>query len=311
MGCKVCTTGRGNLKLPAKYATFGVVQKQIFVPLYKADGTRNSIDLTALPNAAAITALINQTDDQLRWAVSPQLENIESVRGDATFNEFASGRKAFVKKGVKPFSGIVSNVDHSWYKQVEKENCIRQLGVYQTDECGNVRVDAQDADSLGLVYPLPIEPNTFDNLLIDATDSTESQVAIRFDFASTLKDEDMGMIIASDFASDVNFLLLEDLLQVDGVAGAATTTEFTFDVFSLFGSVIGGTAVEGLLLADIEVYNQTTAAVVTLDTVVENSAGNYTAAYSAGVTASNVLEPRVIADGYEDSLLRTRTATAA
>lgn len=309
-----CNNTLSNTGTPSCQPLMGVAKRLILVPILDSSGARNSIDVTSLPSNSAIIASINATLAADRYFPLPELENVTDERGDSITEEANSGAAYKVRNAPRVFTGQLFEQGTTYAGQIEGFGCSR-VGVFVIDSDGNV-IGEKGYDSSGLpdkLYPLEIKRGTWDTRAVFTTDTTVSKVQINFTFVDRIDDGDIGFIAASDFASDVDWLTYNGLIDLDGrngSAGAGAGTA-TITIVNKFGSFGNEDKVSGLVLADFALYNQTQASSVTL-TGASESNGVYTLSWTAGaaVVTSDVLEVRVTADGYDDTLLNTRTVTA-
>jgi len=298
MAVCTCTSTLSNIGIGGCAPTQDVAYSLIFVKLRDGSGNLNRIDLSSIPDASGISDLINEADPTKRWYPTPELKNVEDVRADSEFENFNDGTKAKIRLGIRSFSGFVVSQDSRFYEKVLPFQCQKEFGAYVVDVNGALHGDAS-VD--GYLAPAPIQASSMDNIYVKATDTTVSKVNIRFDWKNTFGDENLGMLVASDFASDVDLTSLNGLLSVTGTASAITTTGFTMAITDYYGSVLG-TPVKGLVAADFSLYNATDAASVTISTVTESPEGTYAFTFSAE-DSSDVLNLSIVADGYDDAAL--------
>lgn len=269
-GCN-CNMGLSNTGRPNCVPIQSVTSKLIMVPLVANDGTLNYIDLTAtLPTWSD---LVNETDASKRWFPLPVFENVDMPKADTQFEEANSGRKVFLRQGVRSFSGELWAEDSSptLLGKLQNNRCV-EFGVYIVDINGNL-IGSKVGDSL---YPIPVDNPSFDPKLMFATDSTTQKIMVVFDW-NRLFDESTLYMITTDEAG-VNFNSLEGLVDVNILNAVDTSTTLTFDAKLDYGTALNQILFKGGVVADFNLYNNTTSAVVTITGVVENlpNEGNYT-----------------------------------
>ena len=104
MACK-CDVGLGNTGLPNCQPIVSVAKKLIVVPTYNDAGSKNGILLTDTLDQAYWDARVNDADASQRWFPLAAMENITHERAESIVETAGSGKLAFIREGVKSFSG--------------------------------------------------------------------------------------------------------------------------------------------------------------------------------------------------------------
>lgn len=280
VGCN-CTNGLGNTGQPNCVPIQSVTSTLIMVPLYGNDGVRNGIDLSlALP---VWDTLVNEADASKRWFPLPKFENVEMPKADSQFEESNSGRKVFLREGVRSFAGELWAEDSSTtlLGKLKGNRCV-DFGVYIVDVNGNL----VGSEENGFLYPVPVDNPSFDPRWMVATDSTTSKIMVGFDFARLFDDSTLYMITPTEGGIDFNSL--SGLIDVDFTFVSSSTTvavvKLTFD----YGTAVNKLKFIGGLIGDFEMYNNTTPGAVVLTTVAESPDGTYTFTYPAQTLLDNV-----------------------
>lgn len=297
LGC-ICNDGYGNLGLTSCITNRSVTNRQFYVPLVDATGTKNKLDLTGTINEASIVALINQADATKRWYLSPIFENVQKPITDTVFEEGASQRKYKIKKGKRSFSG-----EH-WDVPMQLEGKYKQFecggwGVYEVDIDGNLIGRKVGTD----LYPIPVDGDSLDVKYMDPTDTTTSKLMIAFDYGRLLKNEELWMITADELGFDPNDL--EGLLDVTLEYVSKTSTQVIVKAYLSYGTAIQPIKVKGLLAADFALKNLTLNASHAISTVTEGtgtSEGTYTITYAAITGSTDNLRLSMDKDGYVGKL---------
>jgi len=271
VGCN-CTNGLGNTGQPNCIPIQSVTSTLIMVPLYANDGTRNGINLTIpLP---VWSDLVNEADASKRWFPLPKFENVEMPKADSQFEESNSGRKVFLREGVRSFAGELWAEDSSTtlLGKLKGNRCV-DFGVYIVDVNGDL-VGSQEGDVL---YPVPVDNPSFDPRWMVATDSTTSKIMVAFDFARLFDDSTLYMITPTEAGIDFNSLT--GLIDVElEIVSSSTTVAVVKATFS-YGTAINKLKFIGGLLADFTMKNDTTGLPIAITTVVEAPDGTYTITY--------------------------------
>jgi hypothetical protein len=274
-GCN-CNVGLSNTGRPNCIPIQSVTSKLIMVPLMANDGTANFIDLTApLPTWLD---LVNEVDASKRWFPLPVFENVDMPKADSQFEEANSGRKVFLRQGVRSFSGELWAEDSSpqLLAKLQDNRCV-EFGIYIVDINGNL-IGSKVGDEL---YPIPVDNPSFDPKLMFATDSTTQKIMVVFDWNRLFDEGTLYMITATEAGVDFNTLNgLVDVYAINVVEVA--NTSLTFDAVTDYGTALNPILFKGGVVADFELYNNSTSTIVTIASVVENlpTEGNYTLSYA-------------------------------
>lgn len=235
MGACKCNIGLGNTGVPGCVSIQSVTSSIILVPLRANDGTLNKIDLSLINTGSIIfPAFVNQLDASKRWFPLPAFENIESPREESKFEEAASGRKAFLRKGKRSFTGELWEGDATptFLGQLNNARCV-EFGIYVVDIEGNlIGYDLGD----GYLYPMPVDNNSFDPMWMPPTDTTVMKIVVSFDYSLTMDDSKIAMITVAE--GGINFGSLEGLKDVrlkSFVTDSAAKT-VKFDAELIFGT---------------------------------------------------------------------------
>ena len=302
-----CNATLSNTGLPDCQPIQDVARRLILVPLRDSSNNLNRIDVTSIPSASAITALINQSDDKARWYPLPDMENVSDERGDPITEEFPSGTVAKIRDGVRTFSAQFLDLGSQFAKKLSDIGCV-QMGAYIVDAQGNL---IGDGGVSGYLAPISINKSTVDIRTIFTTDTTTAKVQLGFQWTKTVSDSDIRMLVASDFDSSTDLLDLNGLIDLYGEAATSiSTTGFSMKINTFYGSLANPVVASGLSSSDFEIYNETTTSTVSISTMTESPNGTYAFTYSAQ-TSADVLQLRIASgtDGYDDTNLRSVDVT--
>ncbi len=298
LGCN-CEMGLSNTGVPACVPIQSVTSTLIMVPLKSNAGVDNAIDLSvAVPTWST---LVNQSDESQRWFPLPQFENVELPKADSQFEEANSGRKAFLRQGVRSFSGELWADDSSptLLSKLQNNRCV-EFGVYIVDVNGNL-VGSKVGDKL---YPIAVDNPSFDPKYMFATDSTISKIMVGFDFYRLFDEGTMYMVTPEE--AGINFNDLEGLIDVNfadltQVANTSVTFNAEFD----YGTAYNPIKLKGLVDTDFALYNNTTSTSETIASATENLPleGNYTIAFAFVSAESYTLS--ISKDGYDGEVTFT------
>ncbi len=260
------------------------VTKKIFVvPLYANDGTRNGYTVATPLTQNVLDALINQADASKRWYPLPELETVTNTRADSTFETAPSGKKAFIKQGIRNFSGEIWNESSLYKAQLDKLRCAG-AGVYIIDAEGSLR-GMVTTSSEATLYPIEIDKASWDVRLIEATDTTIGKLMLSFDWEQNEDDALLRMISSSSI--DADLLGAKGLLDIIGAdLGTGQTSLIIKLTNKISGNLADADFCSGLVAGDFALYNDTDAAAVTVLTAVENpTTKSYTLTYASQTVA--------------------------
>lgn len=279
--CSCNTFKIGNLGTPNCAPVAKETAYMILTPYIKNDGTipkilaTDTLDDTfwnthiqRYNNAGALVA----SDE--RWYITPLLENPEDVRGDAVFEEFNSGNRAFVRDGVRTVTLMLPNISYGLEQNLDAFKC-GNLGAWFVDRNGNIIGDGSVA---GELRPLRINEKSWNVTYMPATGgNTVDKLQLVFDLHSSAFDCDRRMITATDVTLKVADL--EPLIDVNGTLAtspAVTTTTFRMTFKYIYGSIKDLLPVRFLKLADFVLEEVSpTPATIAITSVTEVSNGVY------------------------------------
>lgn len=298
LGCN-CDTGLSNTGQPSCVTLQSVTSKIIQVPLFANDGTANRIALGTPITATTFTALVNNVDASKRWYPMPNVENVELPKADTQFEEANSGRKAFLRQGIRSFAGELWSTSGTpqFLGKLQSDRCVK-FGIYIVDVNGNLIGSKQGA----FLYPITIDNNSWDPKFMFATDKTINKIMLGFDFDRLFDESTMWMITATEGLIDFN--TLNGLLDVEFSAPTIVpTVSINFNAFLSYGTAINPLKYQGALTTEWVLTNLTTNLVVTATTTETATAGNYTTL--ATFVTGNKYRLRVGKVGFAGDLLFT------
>ena len=266
-----CDVLLGNAGSPGCVASHGVAKKLIRVPLTANDGTTNSIDLSTTLNQAFWDAAINNADASKRFYPTPNFKTVTQERADNITEDFDDGSSAFVRTGVKTFTGFITKGASPQLVGVLEDDRCTDFGVYIVDDCGNL-IGRDIGD--GFLYPIPVDNGSYAPTWVEPTDTTVSKVNLVFNFSTLFQDSALGFIEAS--ATGANLLTQSGLLDaVFSNASASSDTAASVEISYIYGPSNAKLPVTGLLPAEIVIYNVTDDAAVVTATAPESPDGTY------------------------------------
>jgi len=276
----------------------------IFIPRYKADGSRNTIDLTSPTLGADIQGLIAASNATLeRLYPTPRFENVTFERSESVYETAPSTRKVLIP-GV---GGVRTVKAETWAKdavhQILRE--LKRIGCSDVDVLlgtvdGNLWGIVDDITS-GLMRGYEMATETFDAFKEYATDTTTQKVMISWDFDNAECEENAYGITAEEMIATggVKGTALEALIGGTTEAVALTTTTAQITVSTGFGSAVSAGKIIGLLTANFQANNLTNPGAVAVTSVPGANPGEYVLTFAAQ-TLNDVIQVDVVgATGYD------------
>lgn len=301
--CK-CNETLGNTGVAGCKTVAKVTKGLILVPTYDSTGAKNFLDLTTPLTQSVLDGLVNQADPTKRWYPIQDLENVTSTRAESVFETAPSGKKAFIKQGVRSLSMEVWNEGSAFKEQLDKVRC-KGASVFLIDSDGSIRGIGADNNKL---YPILIDKDSWNVNLIEATDSTISKVQITFDFDNNEDDAALRMVTAESITADL--LGAKGLLDVVFVtiptAGTVNDISFGLKLKQTFGNYGVDVPVKGLTIANFSVLNTTNSTLITLLSVTENL-GNYVLTFVTPQVTGEYATVTVTKNGFDFTDVNTNT----
>jgi len=260
-------TGTPNCKTLAKTTSMIIAQRK-----YADDGTRNQIDVTDTLNQAYFDAKVQNADASKRWYPIGGLENVVQERAEAITQAYDSGRTIKIQDGVKTFTSLKPEAEYALLGKLEAFDC-QLFDIYIVDIDGNLKGEIS-ADG-AFLNGMEVASGTWDARYSEATDTKANEIMINFQFAKSVSDSDLRMIVPSEM-TNVDLLELEGLKDVNGSHSAPAATTVTSALSLDYGTAVTAVKVEGLVTADIPtVTNTATGTTYAVSLVAEAPAGTY------------------------------------
>lgn len=181
--------------LPTCIEDFGQIQKFLFQRIYSSGSTKNSFtvgdtdDITTLANLTTRLSAANGT----LIIQSPFVEGIDFTPGDIITtgggDDSLDGIEVVRGNDPSTFNGFLYEIPQSVAKKIKLLAC-EEIGVYLVNEYGQIGGIADDNESAGVFYPIPIPKRTFN--LSDkgfGGKTGRDNNAIRFQFRPNWSDE--------------------------------------------------------------------------------------------------------------------------
>jgi hypothetical protein len=300
-----CGSGLGNTGVPDCYKSIKVATGIIFVPTYKADGTRVKIAAGTTLDETYFTDAVNEADKQDRWYPMQGITNVTSEQGDPIYDEASNGSKSFVRQGVRPMSFEVRTGGSVLVKQTNAGKCT--LTSFFLIDAENKLIGLDLTGTNEFLYPIPVQRESLNAKYIMATDSTVEKVSIAFDWDMAVSD---GQLSYMDVEDDVILTDLKGLLDVKATYSGISQTGVTITLEEIYGGVGSKNKVSGLVSGDFVFYNVTDSSAVTASTFTETSDGVYAVTFTSQ-TVADVIRVTPTKNRYDFSAVVAKTFTIA
>jgi hypothetical protein len=289
-----------------------VVEKFIEVSYFKEDGTINEIDLTDTFNLAYFTALVNNADETLRWFPLPFVKNMVDERADSDFETFDDKTKIERQVGIRSVKTMITTLGNNagavspqMVGKINDKKC-KVSGLFGITKSKQL---VGEMINDGFLAPIRIDNGSISAKLIKTGSGAVTQkIDLSFDWHIDVQDERLRTLEADEMSTDIS--LLNGLLDVTSTYTAIGQTSFKATLKTIYGSYLTPVLVEGLLAADMALYNVTDSASVTITSIAESPDGTYQINY-ASQTVADVLRLTITKDGYNFAAVTTNTITVA
>lgn len=303
----------GNLGRPNCVIEQGVLFSPMFMPRYRSNGDRNTLDLSVDPmtipdsdgqtgNYATFGAYIKDRIENVNWHPSdrfypmPEVENATFDRTETGFETAPSTRRYKIDTGgVRTFSMELwgKNSVAGMFRELNKYGC-SEIDFAYVDIQGNMWVVKDEIKST-IVRGYAIDEETFDVFKTYATNTSKNKLMVSFDLDNQECEENSFAIIPEDLGYKAT--TLTGLISAYSTSSNATLTTIVVDVNANYGKAKQAKSIKGLVDADF-VVKDATGTVLPHTGTVENSDGVYTITMTALLTASENYTVDTFAKGY-------------
>jgi hypothetical protein len=254
----------------------GIIRKFIFVESFKADGSINGIDLTTAFGKTQIQALINQSDNALRWHITDEASTFATERADP-LTETVDNIDRIIAQGPRVMSADFLASGTELESKINGNRCV-DMSVYMVDDANGLNgVVTRD----NFFDPIRLERNSFGKLVFP-TEASVFKVSFSTTWQKNVKDGNVKVLPFSSHGTDLlNERGLVDIKQSGAASVSATTATIRFT--NIDGSA-QGTAFTGLVAGDFVLTDTTIAGVVAVSSAVENPDGTYLLTFAAQTT---------------------------
>jgi hypothetical protein len=289
VGCACDGTTKNTGYLGQKL--FGIKKSKFIVPLLKADGSKNFLDLSAANLGTELLGKVNHVDPLQRFYPLHEIKNFEPTQEETQFATTNGGENFFLRKGIK------SDAYQLWGQSAQLFSKIEDLcfdfGIIEVDNCGNVRGYKETPQATEL-YPRPVNARSWDARYMDADDSNVARIMVGYQFKLTDKQSKLWLVPASEFGAN-SPLELKGLVDVLITATPLTGTTIQLDVVATYGTALDLIPVQGLVVANVTGVNATANTALVMNTLVADPIvkGRYVLTLTSTPTTADLLNLKV------------------
>lgn len=257
-----CTGNTNNLGLPGCLTELGAPRRFWFGEVFKEDGTRNSFDPSVTLDLAYMNTFLKNESTIDRILPSANVEDFIPEKSDPVTEEAASGRIGLVREGVITHEAVFWTDDPYTYKALFDGRKCKEQAVWIEDTEGNL---IGEATTDGKLAGRRIESGSMVATVTDRTFGVRAKLTVKWSYKLVSGDEKVSYIKAADFASDFTTEAAESLLDAElEFVGSPTQTGGTFKLFLFYGSLGQKIVIPAFTPTELEGFNETTPASVTL-----------------------------------------------
>ena len=317
MSTGICSCGTptfGNLARPNCVISQKALAFPIMIPRYKADGSRNTIDLAADPltylnplgvagDYATLGAYIkakiedSEWDAQERFYPMPRVENATFERTENVYEVAPSTTKyATGLGGVRTWNMELWGSDSAYqiYRELKKFGC-SSLDVFYVD-LGGAIWGIKDNDQDSVIRGYEMGSNTWDVFKQLATDTTVPKLNITFDLSNAECEENSYAITSEELGYQATSLrgLISGWVDADNT----DLSTIVATVNTYYGSAKVSQKIVGLVDADF-IIKDAAGTVLAHTGTVENPNGTYTITMTAPLTVTDAYTVKVVTPTYD------------
>ena len=284
VACK-CDEGISSLFVGGCNGLVDITARAIFLERFTSTGTRNFLDVSAVPVPASVfTAAFKNVDATKRFHITPELMNPTWVPNEDNLQTFDGGQIAKLSDGTTTLTFMVINVSPQEAANYKKLECGKNDVMLVTESGQLIGYASPEDIDAGRLYGLPVQ-----NITVLATPSktnaSVSNVMITLTLSKTLNLAHIVTVASADMLVDL--LTVAEPKNAVLTATTPTTTLVVVNVASEYYGINGALPIEGLGIADFKLTELPSTAVTAL-TVTETAAGTYSITYAA-LSSADVL----------------------
>lgn len=274
-----CTTGIKDMGTPNCTKSMGRPHKIVFVELKDSTGAYNKIASADVLNQTYIDGKIQNTDETVRWHVSPPVKEFLSTKEDAQYKEYDDSSRERIRDGKRSYEGVFKYGDPVFLGFLESNRCAKAGFYIVTDQ--NV-IHGYCKDDSGDTYPIPVE--TLDGVFNYRSGDDIQNVNFMIDIPILIKDNMLSAI----YGAEGDLTGMEGLVQLSATLDNATASgyDITIGGAGQFGYT---DAYEALVLADLTAYDETNDASQVITSVTATATpGVYTIVFTAPTASATI-----------------------
>lgn len=292
----------GNTGLPDCFNVADTAKDLLLDMRFDSTGAVKERLLSDMSDFTSLETFLNADDPQDRIYPILGFENVENLREDSVFFEYASGKQNFVRDGFKNFVGMIPNPPYGLVAKIKENRCF-DAGAWIHDDSGQLIYYKTDDPLKG--RPILIDKDTWDAKYIEATDTDPPMIAVAFQWKKTQLDENLGVVPSDQINWDQDDLY--GLIDVDATYTDITTAGFTAQINDVCYDRAG---ISGLQLADFTAEEiSPTPAPEPIASVTESPTvpGQYGIVWDTATTSGDVHRLSLTKDGLDASAMSDGT----
>lgn len=295
--------GNPGCNLEMKQAAF-----PLFMYRYKADGTRNSIDVSSATLGADIVAkLATSTDIIERLFPTTKVRNQTVPRTDTEYETTSNGDKFTLdgQGGIYSFlwEYYEAGAAFAISRQFQKMGCA-EIDMYIVDIAGNIW-GTKTSDTATDLYGYKLSKSTIENFYSFAVPGNVGKNMFSVDLDAFECVENSYAITSAELV-DTGGISGTDIVPLTAgyqTLTAVSNTTFQTVVYMSYGSAGTRKPITGLAPAsaatNFTAYDETADAAVPLTSAVESPDGTYLITTTGATTATNIIRIEVAATGFD------------
>jgi len=313
--CSCETPTFGNLARPNCVISQKALAFPVMIPRFKADGTRNSIDLAADPltflnpagvagDYATLGAYIKAKIEDSSFASEDRFYPMPKVVG-ATFErteQLFETAPSTIKYKIDGVGGVRTWKMQLWakdavfaiFRELKKFGC-SDLDVFYIDLAGAIWGIKDDANT-SVIRGYEMSTNTFDVFKDYASDTTVEKLNISFDLDNAECEENSYAITSEELGYKAT--TLRGLIAASVAVDNPDLSTVVATVSSAYGSAKTSVKVVGLLDSAF-IVKDATGTILPHTGTVENPNGTYTIAMTSALTVTDTYTVSVLATTYD------------
>lgn len=260
-----------NTGVPLNQKGLGDAVALFLVPTVNSTGEDNFILNTDVLDDTFFNSKIYAENPQDRWFRVGTFNNVIDTREDSVTETFSEGNSAFVRQGVRIFTGELVNYSPVYQGVLNSFRC-SGYSVYGVNKCGGL-IGTKGSDGTKLYPTRAFSPST-DSTFVKATNEVTGKVMFKFEYDQTELDSNLRLVTSDNIDSDL--IRISSPVTIDGTISGIVATGFDVALTLDYDEAFTGEPVTGFVLADFTLFNVTTNSSIAITSVTESALGTYT-----------------------------------